>query len=159
MVGEKMTFKVEIEKLLKTELKVLEALRDISFEKTDIIVKNEITRIQEITAQEEKLSNMIKTLEKERQILFDTWGIAKDTPISLVIDNLPEDARLLTDIKEDMSGVIEELGERNTLNNDLIKENLDWIDFNMNLITSIDSNPSYGDEKKNRSINIFDKKV
>lgn len=158
MVGEDMTFKEEIEKLLATELKVLEELRNTSLEKTEIIIANDIDGIQKITEKEEKLAGMIAELERQRQEIFHTWGISKDTPISSLVEKLPEDGKVLMEIKEDMISIIEEMNIRNALNKDLIEENLDWIDFNMNLITSLDSNPSYkGDEKK--SINIFDRKV
>lgn len=158
MVGENMTFKEEIEKILMTLLKVLEELRTSSLEKTETIIANNIEKIQEITKKEEKLAGMIAELERQRQEIFHTWGIDKDTPISSIAEKLPEGGKDLIGMREDMLKLIEEINIRNDLNKDLIEENLDWIDFNMNLITSLDSNPSYKDEDK-KSINIFDRKV
>lgn len=158
MVGEKMTFKEEIEKLLKDEVEALQELKDIAFEKTDIIIQNDIQELQLITKREEELANDINKLERQRQNLFHIWGLAKDTPISSVIENLPDDPTILIHIRENMTKLIEEVDIRNKLNNDLIRENLDWVDFNMNLITSMSSSPSYND-KENKSLNIFDKKV
>ncbi len=160
MVGEDMTFKEEIELLLKKEIKVLKAIKMISYEKTDIIMKSDIKNIDNITRQEEKLVNEMSSLEKERIELFNSWGVSKDTSISNVIEKIPEGKDSLTLLKDEMLELVSDIDMRNRLNNDLIRENLDWIDFNMNLITSVHSHPSYGNGKdKKNNINIFDKKV
>lgn len=160
MVGEDMTFKEEIELLLKEEIKVLKAIKHISYEKTDTIMKSEIKDIEDITRQEEKHISEMSSLEKKRIELFNSWGVSKDTSISNVIEKIPEGKEDLTLLKDEMLELVSDIDIRNKLNNDLIRENLDWIDFNMNLITSVHSHPSYGNDKdKKGNINIFDKKV
>lgn len=163
MVGDRMTFAEELGKLLAEELEVLIKVKKIAFEKTDIIVVNDVEKLEELVKVEEELINQIGLLEVARIKLLDTWGVAVDTPISLVIERVPEDKEKLIHISHSMGKVIEELNSRNSLNNDLIRENLDWIDFNMNLITSIEAPTSYGKDKRanqepNRN-NIFDRKV
>lgn len=163
MVGDRMTFSQELQKLLIEELKALESLRDLAFEKTDIITSNNIEELGKIIGVEEDLINKIGLLERARIDLFDTWGVAVDLPISLVIERVPEGKEALLDISNNMGQVIQELNLRNTLNKDLIQENLDWIDFNMNLIRSIETPTSYGRDKRGSQDegrnNIFDRKV
>lgn len=155
-----MTFKEELETILEKEMTTLMSLKDISFEKTDIIINNHIQELEQMAKKEESLINEIGLLEKERERLFDTWGLAIGTPISDVIEKIPEDNKMLIVIKDKMRDIFEELQLRNKLNNDLIKENLDWIDFNMNLITGIETPQNYGKGNKKSSTNsIFDRKV
>lgn len=155
-----MTFTEELEIVLEKELTVLAELKEISFKKTDTIINNHIRDLEEITKKEEALINEMALLEDEREKLLDTWGVAINTPISSVIERTPEDNSGLIRITEEMKEVMEELSLRNKLNNDLIKENLDWIDFNINLITSAHTSPGYGKESKKSSGNsIFDRKV
>ena len=155
-----MTFGIELESILKKELNVLIKLKNLSFNKTDIIINNNIRDLEETTKIEEDLINEMGLLESERERLLNTWGLAKDTPISDVIERIPEDNEGLINIKIKMMAEIEELNLRNRLNEDLIKENLDWIDFNMNLITNIHGQPVYGKKPNKPSVNsIFDRKV
>lgn len=155
-----MTFKEELEMILEKEVTVLKDLKELSFMKTDMIINNQIQELEQTTKKEEALINEIGILEEEREKLFDTWGLAIDTPISDVIEKIPEDNKGLILIKDNMTEIFEELYLRNTLNNDLIKENLDWIDFNMNLVTSIQTPQNYGkDNKKSSTNSIFDRKV
>ncbi|WP_312668447.1 flagellar protein FlgN [Tissierella praeacuta] len=155
-----MTFAEELILVLEKEMNVLVELKELSFKKTDIIVDNLINDLEELTRKEEILINKIGILEEEREKLLDTWGLAINTPISSIVEKLPEDNEELIAITDKMHNIVEELSFRNKLNNDIIKENLDWIDFNMNLITSAHMEPGYGDEnKKSSRNNIFDRKV
>lgn len=155
-----MTFEMELRTILEKELDVLIELKNLSFNKTDMIINNHIREIEETTKEEEVLINKMAFLEEKREKLMDTWGVPVDTPISDVIERVPEDNKELIKIKDNMYEAMSELSLRNKLNNDLIKENLDWIDFNMNLMTNTHIDPGYGKENKQPSGNsIFDRKV
>lgn len=155
-----MTFREELEVILEKELTVLIGLKDLSFIKTDMIINNHIRDLEKTTKEEEALINKMALLEEERERLLHTWGLAIDTTISNVIERLPEDNTKLIGIKDNMHEVMSELALRNKLNNDLINENLDWIDFNINLLTSAHMGPGYGKENKKAGVNsIFDRKV
>lgn len=155
-----MTFGIELEEILRKQLNVLNKLKELSFEKTDMIINNKIQELEKTTTEEETLVNELGLLESERENLLDTWGVAIDTPISHIIENIPEDNKELINIKDRMVEEVEELNLRNRLNNDLIRENLDWIEFNMNLFTDVHSQPVYGNKPNKPSGNsIFDRKV
>ena len=158
-----MTFAEELKELLDKELIALKKLEAIAFEKTDIIVNNQVERLEEFVSLEEDLINEIGLLEVGRMQLLDTWGVAIDTPLSNVIERVVEDKSQLIHISNSMGQVLEKLNIQNNLNNDLITENLDWIDFNMNLIAGIEQPRSYGkndkDNPKTGGNSIFDRKV
>ena len=158
-----MTFTEELKVLLEKELIALKKLEALAFEKTDIIVSNQVEKLEEIVRQEETLINEIGILEVDRMKTLDTWGVAVDTPLSNVIERVVEGREELLHISDSMGETLEKLSIRNNLNNDLIRENLDWIDFNMNLISGIENPPSYGKGSKENpkpgGNSIFDRKV
>ena len=156
-----MTFKEELEQILSEELIVVQKLKEISLEKTSMIMENKVEELELTIKKEESLINQMALLEEKRIKLLDTWGLNVNTPISNLIDKIGEDKRELLHIKEELTINLEELSTRNMLNNDLIQENLDWVDFNMNLITQAESPTSYGKGNDNKpgSTSIFDRKV
>ena len=156
-----MTFKEELEQILSEELIIVQQLKEISFKKTDMIIGNKVEDLENTTKKEEALINQMGLLEEKRIRLLDTWGLNVNTPISNLIDKIQEDKKELLHIIEELTISLEELSTRNILNNDLIQENLDWVDFNMNLITQAESPTSYGKGNDNKpgSTSIFDRKV
>ena len=157
-----MTFMEELVLVLKKELDVLKDLKELTFEKTDLIINNQIKELEATTKKEEDLINQVALLEEEREKLLDTWAVGPDTPISNIIERIPGDKGDLPLIKDEMHHVMEELFLRNKLNRDLIEENLQWIDFNINLISNMQVQPSYGKDTKDSKVpgkSIFDRKV
>lgn len=156
-----MTFKDELMSILEKEKKILHRLKDITFEKTDILIKDQVDRLEEMTKEEEELIIQIAAAEEERLKLMDSWGgLDINISITQVIDNIPEGGEELELLKEQLTGLLIDIHARNALNNDLIMENLQWLDFNMNLISNVQSPPTYGKGKQRQSNNsLFDRKV
>ncbi len=71
-----------------------------------------------------------------------------NTPLSEVIQRIPEGKEELNRIGEELSKSLEEIQSRNNINSQLINENLQWLDFNMNLLTNTFTPTTYGKEKK-----------
>ena len=156
-----MTFKDELVGILERELEVLGRLKDITFEKTDILIEDKVERLEEMTKEEEELISKMASAEEARLKLMDSWGLSIDTSMTQVIDNIPEGEEELAGLKEQLQTLLYEIQSRNVLNNDLILENLQWLDFNMNLISNVQSPTTYGKgSQKNQSNNsLFDRKV
>ena len=70
-----MTFKEELVRILKEELGILRILKELTYEKTDIIIDNQIERLKQITKREEELTNNLKVAEESRLQLMDNWGV------------------------------------------------------------------------------------
>ena len=155
-----MTLNEELIIILKEELNILRNLNDLTYGKTDIIIANEVEKLEEITKKEENLINEIALKEKEREELLYNWGLKKDISISEIIEKTPEGKEELNILKEELLNLLKDIQSRNLVNNELIQENLEWLDFNMNLIYNIQTPPTYGDDKKTRKGNsLFDRKV
>ena len=156
-----MTFKDELMEILKEEFKELKNIKELTFKKTDVIVKGEVEVLQNITKEEESSINKMAALEKKRLDLLNSWGVDKSTPLSKIIDKVPEGREELMDLKEKLNDILFSIQSRNDTNNKLIKENLDWIELNLNLIAQVETSTTYSnkmnDDKKGKS--IFDRKV
>lgn len=155
------TFKEELIDILKRQLEVLEKLDSIAMEKTDIIMKDEIEKLKDLTVKEERLINEVANLELEREHLFDSWGMGKETSLSTIISNIPEGKEDLAKLGEKLFKILKDIEEKNETNNALIKDSLDWIEFNLNLMINVTTPPTYGNENKKSSLNnnLFDRKV
>lgn len=157
-----MTLKEELEYILKEELDSLLKLEKIAEEKTEVIIKNDVNKLQLMIKEEENLINKVGTLEVNREGLLDSWGLDFKAPISDVIEKLPEGREDLQKIKEELERVLADLKVKNEMNNSLLIENLSWIDFNINLMTDANTPAGYGsdatDNEKSKN-SIFDRKV
>lgn len=157
-----MTFQEELKELLSEELRVCKELLDITFKKTDILVEGEIGKLSKITMEEEKLINKIGNLEESRQNLIDEWGMDISMPLSDIIPKIPEGSEEVEEIAMKLSKILEEIGIRNQLNAQLLKDSIEWIDFNVNLLTTTNTSTTYkkdDKEKKNINSQLFDRKV
>lgn len=156
-----MNFKEELIEILKVELNAINLLKELTHKKTDIIIENRLEELEETTKKEEELINKIALLEEERLQLMDSWGVNKTTPLSQVIERIPEGKEELIEIREELSSILEEIKERNKINNELIMDNLEWLDFNMNLVSQVQTPTTYGnkDNKIGTNNSLFDRKV
>lgn len=156
-----MTFKDELINILKEELDALISLKELTYDKTDVIVNNQVEELQEIIKKEEELINRMALAEEERINLLYSWGVEKNIPLSRLVEKVPEGKEELTDLGEKLFNLLEDIKIRNDLNSQLIEENLQWLDFNINLLTSASTSATYdkgekGQEVKNK---LFDRKV
>ena len=156
-----MVFKEELMETLKKELEILYTLKELTYEKTDIIINNEVEKLEEINNKEEELVNRMTTVEEQRLKLMDSWGIDVNTSISEIIEKIPEGKEELTEIGEELIKSLVDIQEKNQINSELINDNLEWLDFNMNLILNTQASTTYGKENKKIAANnnLFDRKV
>lgn len=156
-----MTFNEELKEILGRELKILSSLCELAEEKTNVIVGGDVRKIEEMTLKEESLLNSLANVEVERGKLLDSWGLGEDTPISELLQKMQGEKGDIYAIKDEMTYVIERLLTANKVNQTLINDNLDWIDFNINLFTNATVDPTYSKSSPNvsRGGGSFDRKV
>lgn len=146
---------------LGEEKKCYEALLDIGREKTKIIVNGEASELVELTNVEQELLSKVIGLDKKRlQIIEDialvTNKDASELTISYLADllvNQKEEHGDLVRLREEIREIVEGFKVINDRNKLLLQESLDYIDFTMNAISSINaiSNANYQSEG-----NIYD---
>lgn len=129
---------------LEQETAIYEKLVPLSTRKTQVIIKNELPSLQEITDQEQDMLQEITSLEHKRRKILENVGIVlnKD-PKTLtikelirILDKQPEEQRKLCLVHDNLSKSVHELVRINSHNESLIQQSLEMIEFNMNFIQS-----------------------
>ncbi len=69
-----MTLDEELIILLQKEIDILIKLKEITYNKTNIIVSNKVEELESMIKVEEDLINELATKEIERENLLDSWG-------------------------------------------------------------------------------------
>lgn len=155
------TFKDELMTILERQLYILKDLKKITSKKTDIIMNDKVDELKKMTIKEEDFINKMAVLEMEREYLFDSWGIEKGTPLSNIIKDIPGEKEDLKILGNRLFIILKSIDEENKLNDILIKDSIDWIEFNLNLVTDTEVPSTYGNKNKKVKVNnnFFDRKV
>lgn len=142
---------------------------DIATKKKEIIIGGHVKELENITTIEQNLIVQLGKIDHIRNSIIGNILKEKDIEsvgsLSELVEHLPENYKEeLLDLKGDLERVINDIKDINDLNGSLIKQSLDYIDFNMNLILSLEntgstyeSNASEKDLKKKS--NMFDVKI
>lgn len=139
----------ELTSVLEREQKLYEDLIPVVSEKTKVIIKNNLETLQKITEQEQLVVEKVIALEKKRSEVILNISIVMNrkpeeltlTEIIKMLEKQPEEQRRLSDIHNKLKKTIQRLVAINHQNEELIKQSLDMIEFNMNLIQSTRMSP------------------
>jgi hypothetical protein len=155
--------------LLNKETALYEEILKLSKNKTDVIIQGKINELESITRLEQMLILQIGKLEEEREKLVDAIAAQIGMkPSEVTLSGLEklfpkERAEKLKTCHSRLPGVVRELGEANGLNSKLIKNSLDYIDFSINILTSVGAtgnNYGYsGESSDSKKRNFFDMKL
>ena len=155
--------------ILSQENDIYDTLYKISNNKKELIIGGKVAELENIVKIEQSLVIKISKLDDKREnIVGELCGLLgqkpEDITISWLTARLGEmEASQLKACQEKMLKSISALKDNNELNSKLIKTSLEYIDFSINMMTSIDAvTNSYGstghsgDTKKR---NLFDVKL
>jgi flagellar biosynthesis/type III secretory pathway chaperone len=155
--------------VLKQECDLYKDYLDLAREKKAAVIKGHIKEIDHITKVEQ---NMIVNMGKADQIRGAIIGnillekkvssIENITELANLIDE-PERTKILK-LKEHLGSLLEETKNINELNSELLQQALDYVEYNMNLVTSAQPKGStYGNKADEKDLktrpNIFDAKI
>lgn len=134
---------------LEKEYEIYQQLIPVAEEKTQVIVKNDLSSLQEITAKEQLAVDKINTLENKRETVMmniktvinrKSDSINLKTLISL-LEKQPREQKALSKIHDKLKDTIHRLVQVNDRNRSLIQQSLEMIEFNMNFIQSTRMSP------------------
>ena len=142
----------ELIMVLGDEEKIYNEIIPIAEKKTQIIVNNDLQSLNSITEEEQELLGKISKLEKKRQEVIRNIGIVmnkKESELNFVTiiellngqEKEQEDLRKLHDKLKRTIDILSTLNERNQM---LIKQSLEMIDFDINLMQSLRTSPGVG---------------
>lgn len=135
--------------ILEKEYEVYKQLIPISEEKTQVIVKNDLSSLQEITSKEQLAVDRISALEHKRDLVMSNIKTVinrKSGEFTLrtlieLMENQPIEKKALSIIHDNLKGTIQRLADINNRNKSLIQQSLEMIEFNMNFIQSTRMSP------------------
>ena len=136
--------------ILKKELEIYQEMLKISENKTDIIVKDKVDELQEMTEREESFVKQFIELEKERiQIVKDfaaEKGLGEQIlKVAELSEYFPDKKEELMNLRKEILAVIEKTKVKNELNGKLLKNSLEYINFSVGLATGTSAtNGVYG---------------
>lgn len=154
---------------LEKEYELYKDILEIAKKKRRLIIDGSVKELDTFTKREQDLIITLGKFEKVRESVVS--NLVKElsinnadsiTELSEYLDK-PSNKRVL-DIKEKLSEILSQVKKENDLNSKLIKQSLDYIEFNQNLIFSIDNKGSTysskaGEDKGKSKRNLFDARV
>lgn len=134
----------EMIQTLNAEDELYGKLIPIEEEKTRAIIANDLEALQDITAREHELVDQTTALEHKReQVAIDIATVLGQDPktitleqIASVLKNQPEDQKKLREVHDRLRKTVSRLQTVNNQNKDLLKEAIDMVEYNMNVIRS-----------------------
>lgn len=147
----------ELVMVLKQEEEIYKSLLPVVEQKTQIIIRNDLTALQKITEQEQFAVERINALEHKRDEVIVNMGIVLSRdPRTLtlkkligLLDRQPKEQKELTLLHDSLTMILKKLSDANLRNQSLIEQSLEMIEFNMNLIQSTRMSPGSGNYTKN----------
>ncbi|MHB8129452.1 MAG: flagellar protein FlgN [Mobilitalea sp.] len=149
----------ELIDILEKEYEVYQQLIPIANEKTRVIVKNDLTSLQEITGKEQSAVDRINSYERKREaVMLNIKTVinrkAQEFNLKTLIELMekqPKEQKALSIIHDNLKDTIQNLVEINSRNKHLIQQSLEMIEFNMNFIQSTRMSPGNNTYTKSAS--------
>ena len=154
-------------KILVYQTKLYFTLVKLAEEKSDIIIENNISKIETHTQKEKEFVSEMQKLEAVRMQIVEQITVllgegGRSFTVSEIIQRIKGGQReKLSDARQGLIERIEALKKKNELNEKLIKNQLEYIDFSINLFAGDNlatndygQSGKYNDKKKSR--NMFD---
>ncbi|SHJ66444.1 flagellar protein FlgN [Paramaledivibacter caminithermalis] len=154
---------------LNKEYEIYKKVLEIAKQKRRIIIEGRIKDLDGITSKEQAMIISIGKLENIRQSIlknianeFDTNEVQNISELSEHLDD--ESKKEIFDIRDKFDDILKNIKNENDLNSKLIKQSLEYIEFNKNLLTSLENEGStYGSDADEKDIksksNLFDVRI
>lgn len=155
MKGEKMAGLIhDLIEVLDDQKECYAGLLTLAKYKTDSIVNREMAFLEDVLKREQEFIGRSARLEKNReQILQDISNVLninyRELTISslvLKLDKTPKQQVKLKKLRDELLTIIEEIKRQNKTNEGLLNQSLEFIDFTLHAIQSMNTQPAPGYE-------------
>lgn len=137
-----------LQRIMSELFRIYQEILALSKQKQDLLVAGKPQDLEKVVKQEELLIVRAGKIDAARQqviqMIVREWG-QDDAPIlSVLIDFAPTPmAERLKDMGQEFDRLLAALKEQNLLNTRLLKQALDLVNFNINLLTHSAVGPTY----------------
>ena len=142
----------ELIMILGDEEKIYAEIIPVAEKKTQIIVNNDLQSLNSITEEEQALVGKISKLEKKRQEVIRNIGIVmnkKESELNFItiidlLNGQEKEQEELRRLHDKLKRTVSDLSLINERNQMLIKQSIEMIDFDINLLQSLRTSPGVG---------------
>lgn len=148
---------------LMCEKSLYEQYYDLSCQKKDAIMSSDISQLDALLEQEQKLSAKVAALEEKRRSIILSITDNESITISEIIEIVENEKQKqqLLELMQDFQKTMEKNKHINDINHELIKSNLNYIRYMLN--TVLEEENTYGhngmENSGTQKLNIFDQRV
>ena len=150
--GAKASLIEELIMVLGDEEKIYAEIIPVAEKKTQIIVNNDLQSLNSITEEEQALVGKISKLEKKRQEVIRNIGIVmnkKESELNFItiidlLNGQEKEQEELRRLHDKLKRTVSDLSLINERNQMLIKQSIEMIDFDINLLQSLRTSPGVG---------------
>jgi flagellar biosynthesis/type III secretory pathway chaperone len=128
--------------IMNKMFKLHKSLHELTLKKTEIVKKGDTAALDQLLKDEQAHVAAINKLEQER--LAVSSAIIPSASLQEIAEANPSDKEKLLTIKEDLVEVISEIKARNELNQQLIHQSLQFINFSKSLVIPQEKEINYG---------------
>ena len=147
--------------ILEKEVTEYKSLLKLSEQKTPVIVKGDITNLQKITDEEQDIVGRLTHLDRKREeVMKDIANVLNKDVSNLklqaiiqILEARPMEQKKLAKAHDELQTVVEAVSRINEQNRALIKQQLEMVEFDMNLIKSMNSAPTTADYNRSANMN------
>ena len=142
--------------VLEEESQEYEKLLGLSMKKTPVLVSGDLDELAKITDEEQIVVSKINRLETKRQETFtDVANVINKDVKTLMLSELvemlssrPVEQQKLAKVHDRLKGVVYEVKRVNEQNRELIKNALEMVEFDMNMLQAMKSAPETANYNK-----------
>ena len=158
----------ELKEILKNEVLLYQTLLELGQKKKEIITQGKVKELDQITQVEQSLVLKIgkeeQTREKVVEMIRKEVSLRDDITVSELIYHLEEEDQQALEVeRQNLLSILGSIKETNDLNKVLIQDSLEFIKFNLNLLTRTEETGSYsqnrGRNQATQRNNLFDIKI
>lgn len=142
--------------VLESEASDYEILVGLSTKKTPIIIKGDLEALKQITDEEQIVVERIQHAEKQREeVIGDIANVINKDVKELKLANLiemmkdrPEESGRLAAVHDKLKDVLGRMAHINEQNRELIKNSLEMVEFDLNVLQSLKAAPETANYNK-----------
>lgn len=142
--------------VLEQESIEYEKLLELSIQKTPVIIAGDTVELQKITDEEKSVISVIQKMEKQREIsLQDIADVINKDVANLKLKSLiqmletrPEEQQKLAQVHDKLQKNLNSMVLVNDQNRELLRNSLEMVEFDMNLIQAMKAAPETADYNK-----------
>lgn len=143
--------------VLENENKEYQKLAELSKEKKQVIIDANVPALEKIVDLEQDVASKIQNLDNKRQKVMQDMSVVlnksdQDFTVNTVIEMLssqPKEQQRLIDVKKQLKTTLYEVRRINELNQTLLNQALEMVEFDLTLFRSMRTAPETANYNKN----------